>query len=319
MARQRQLEWVAGMAWAARTVSRGELGMLGCDGAYIQAKGEAQPMVLSRALLVLLVVSTAGAALPRPAHAEVQLRDLRLSATPGGTASQRFEPGTRVVYARFVYKDAFDERLGVVVLARGGLAVFESWQRYTGDGTSVVPIDGTSMNHAMASRLLEAAVAAQENADRAASQAHGVQEYLAAVRQDLLLIETAAELLATSPVGEANLGRLNTIRVALAEALRLTRRAIALPPEEVEGKRALAEQLRGPLGIISSEAEPLGRSVSRLGDLPIPTTGPDPTWSYVVQVRVRDRRGAALSAEFLVARQPPALLPWLGKSARVGR
>lgn len=276
-------------------------------------------MGLSRSLFVLLVVSTVALATPGPARAEVGLRDLRLSATPAGAASQRFAPGTRVVYARFAYEEAFDERLGVVVLARGGLAIFESWQRYTGSGTSVVPIDGTSMNHALASRLLEAAVAAQQNADRAASQAHGVQEYLAAVRQDLLLIETAVGLLVTSPLGEVNLGRLDKIRATLPEALRLARRAIALPPEEVEAKRALAEQLRGPLGIISSEAEPLSRSVSRLSDLPIPETGLDPNWGYVVQVRVRDRRSAALSAEFLVARQPPVLLPWVGKSTWLGR
>ncbi len=269
--------------------------------------------------LLLLLVSTAGVVGTRGALAEVRLRDLRVSAEPGGPQVERFDPGIRTVYATFGYQEASNHRVGVSLVARGGLTVFEAAQRYTGTGTATVAIEGTTVVHELASGLEEAALAAQANADKAATQEHGVQEYLAAVQGDLLTVEAAVGLLTTVPLGDANGGRLQAIAAVNAEALRTVRRALGWPASDVDRKRAAAEELRLPLQEMVGHAGQLQRSVTRSTDLPIPETGLDPKAAYTLQVRVTDQQYLVLSTEFRVARRPIVLLPFLARGVALGR
>ncbi len=269
--------------------------------------------------VVLAGLLALGLGLARAAVAQVRLDELRVSARPGGESAERFDPGIRAVYATFRYREASDHRIAVTVLARGGLIAFEAAQRYSGSGTATVAIDGTSVCRQLAGDLEEAALAARANAEQAAAQQHGVQEYLSAVQQDLLVVEQAAALLGTVALGNANAGRLASIRVASGEAMRLVRRAIGLAPGEVDRKRAIAAELQAPLQEIAANAMQLTRSVAGLSDLPIPETGLHPHASYTVQVRLQDPDYLALSAEFSVARLPTLVLPWLGRGTVFGR
>jgi hypothetical protein len=256
---------------------------------------------------------------PDPAAAEVRIKSLDVSPSPGGAAASRFEPGTRTVYATYRYEGAVNHRIALVLTARGGLQVFESAKRYTGDGSDTVAIDGTSVTRALATELAEAARQADVNAGHAATQAFGVQEYLQMVKQDLVHADAAMELLDKAPLGAVNTGRLQATRTAAVEVADLVDRALALPPADIDKKRDLAVAMDPALADMVANADQLDSSVSRLTDLPIPTTGIRAQNAYTLQARVTDLGYLSDSVEFLVAAMPTVMLPWLGRSTNPGR
>jgi hypothetical protein len=276
-------------------------------------------MRTQRTWLLAIVVLVLLAVRPGIAAAEVRVKALKVTAAPGGPAVTRFQPGTKTVYATFDYEGAVNHKVGVMVTARGGLSVFESARRYTGGGSDTVPIDGTTVTHALATGIAEAARAAQADAERAATQPFGVQEYLQAVEQDLMLADAAVVLLSAAPIGDVNVGRLDSVRLAANDVTLLVNAALGLPPSDVARKRELATQMAPHAAEMAANADQLDRSVQRLTDLPIPETGNAPHATYTVQVRVTDLDYPADSAEFSVARDLSVVLPWLGRAASLRR
>ncbi len=251
------------------------------------------------------------ALLPRSAAADARVSRLRLGLTPDAHESQqRFPPGTQRIFAVFDFEGAAGEVIGVAVDARGLPDLYRSSAKpYTGDGTDSEPISGTVITQALAGELAESARAAQRDAQLAATQSFGVQEYLLSAHMSLLRMGYAGDLLERAELGRDGAALLDRIGMVADEASQLVRRAVSLPMSELDGKRSLASEMAEPLAEAVTEAERLSEAAGRLTDLPIPETGPDSRAAYAVQLQVGGN--PAIVAEFLIARSRPIYLPWV--------
>lgn len=266
------------------------------------------PVILRRLIQTGTAVLMLAALTSRPVAAEVRVGGLRLGLAPDVPVTQhRFPPGTQLIYAVFAYSGAADHEISAVVTGRSGLNLFESSQRYSGDGTDSFAISGTAITRALTDELLASARAARADAQRAATQAFGVQEYLLAIHSSLLRMGYAVDLLAGAELGPGGTGLLEETSTAVAEATELVRRAISVPTGEEPRKRALAGEMDAPLATAVQSTGELAQLAGRMTDLPIPESGADSRSAYTVQVQVAGFPAAA--AEFVVASADPVYLP----------
>jgi hypothetical protein len=237
---------------------------------------------------------------------------LRLGQSPQAQPTvDVFPADVRSAFARFDYRDASNDRIAVVASWRG-MDLYRGERRYTGGGSDAMEIAGTAIYQRLTLVLADAAQQGRADARLAAIQPHGTNDYLLSVQASLFRASTALELLGRTRPGRDDSLRIVAARRAVGDAATLIGRAVDLPEDEPEEKRALAEQADAPLGRLVTVATELKGTAAAKANLAIPGTGVSEHASYVVQLEVNDNPVA--STEFWVARPARIYLPTASKN-----
>lgn len=255
----------------------------------------------------------AGLALVGRAEADedtVGVTNLVVSAAPDGPPEESFPAGSTELEVRFDYEGATGEEVAVWVKGRGGIDVFASARSYEGDGTGRVLVTGDAMYMPLVQTLDSAAREAKRNAKSAASSDLGLQEYLLSTQAAIFRAEHAR----LSLEGIGNLPDAESLLVAesgdyLDQCMTRVERAIALPPDDPEGKQEEAQAIDDLLGQVVLRAGQLEEAADGLSGLQIPVTGGGPQDAYVVQAHVDG--DVATTTEVWVYSPAPIYLPYL--------
>lgn len=240
----------------------------------------------------------------------VGVSNLVVSATPDGPVEEVFRAGVTDLEVRFDYEGATGEEVTVWIKGRGGIDVFASARSYEGDGVGRAAVTGDAMYPPLVDTLDTAAREAKRNAKAAAGSDVGLQEYLLSTQAAILRADHAR----SSLDGIGNLpdaeGRLvDEAEDYLARCMLRVERAIALPPDDPEGKQEEAQAIDELLGQVVLRAGQLEQAAEGLADLEIPVTGGGPQDAYVVQAHVEG--DVAATTEVWVFSPSPIYLPYL--------
>lgn len=257
------------------------------------------------ALVAVLSLAALGVAAQEPAQEKAGHLRLGQNAQAQPTLDV-FPEDTRSVFARFDYQGASNDRIAVVASWRG-MDLFRGEKRYTGAGSDTAELTGSAIYQRLTNVLYDAAQQARADAQLAASQPYGTNDYLLSVQASLFRMSGALELLGRAKPGRDDVARVRAAVRTTAQATDLVTRAVDLPEDELEEKRTLAARADAPLGQIIQQASELKAGAAAKTGILVPGTGVSKHASYVLQLEVNNNPVA--STEFWVKRDLRIYLP----------
>jgi hypothetical protein len=200
-----------------------------------------------------------------------QVTQVRVSESESGQPSSvLFPEGVERLYVVFDYVSAQNSRISVEIVAPGGLVVFENEQRYTGDGTSAVEVNGDTVYLTLGEQLMEFADATISDLARAQSQAQ-TQTYLAQVQSYIGPMQMVAEFLSRLPAEQVGIS-VAELDDALAELDSLLDEAMRLTADQDAQRKALAGDMEPFAEAVAEQAIALVADGEDATGRPLPPT-----------------------------------------------
>jgi hypothetical protein len=204
------------------------------------------------------------------------------------------------VWARFSYSDTSFTTLELMLVSPSGVIMASREAEFQGNGSEAWEITGDSVARGLAGRMAQAALTAQDNARRAATQQHGVTEYLAGVASAVGQMRSTSNLVLRMPVDFASRSALVRLGDAIGELSELLLAAQALPIGDIAGRQEYARQMAAPAGRAVIETRQVEAAILATDGLPMPPTqtGTDELDAHTVTVRVNGSAARSASIWF---------------------
>lgn len=240
--------------------------------------------------------------------------DLAVSATPGGPPAVTFRGRPTTLWVRFSYQGTTAATVRISLVSPAGLVLFRRGADLAGPGRHEWALEGSAVARHVATGAQDAAAAARDNARRAATRTRGVAGYLSAAAYATDQARSGLDVLAT--VGLSGAARQHR-REAWAAAIHirdLLDQASALPPEDVAGRRALAEAMAAPAAEAVASVGRLVEDLEGASDLRLPPTrsAAGEGDAHTVAARVDGTIARSLEVWVFDGR---AFLPWAARDA----
>jgi hypothetical protein len=207
---------------------------------------------------------------------EIRISEIRLGTSPEVNPDLRvFPEGTKTIFARFHYEGATGELLWLKIAGRGGIVVLQRSERYRGDGTATVQFNGADIYRTLTQTLDDAARAGQTSARSAATQQIGMLEFLMDTQYQTTRVEQALDLLAQVSLPPTQSAQIASALISVDEIAGLLKDALALPPDDVSGKQALAAKMAAPFRSTVTNSGMLVNTAGQVRDVVIPGSDVD--------------------------------------------
>jgi hypothetical protein len=254
---------------------------------------------LKRPVFVMLAVGAAILGNASAVRAQ-SVGDLAASLSAGGLAQDRFPEATRAIWVRFAYTDASFTTIEVTLSSPSGVLMFSREAEFQGSGTQEWEVTGDEVARGLAGRAAEASSNAQDSARRAATQQHGVNEYLAATTYAVSQLTSTTGQLGRLPLDAATRTHLAQTTEAARELQVLLAAAQRLPTGDTPGRQEYARQMSAPAGRALAAASSLEIGVRQSEGLPMPPTRSSTSDrdAHTVSARVNGSAAKSLSVWF---------------------
>ena len=255
---------------------------------------------LTRRIACLVLAAVAAAGLHASVAGAQSVSDLTVSLSADGAPQERFAEATRTIWVRFTYNDASFTTIEVTMASPAGVLMFARESEFSGTGTQEWEVTGDEVARGLAGRAAEAAVTAQDSARRAATQQHGVAEYLATTTYAVSQLSSTAGLLGQLPLDAQTRESVTDTTDAAREIQVLLSAAQSLPPGDIAGKQEYARQIAAPAGRAVTASGQLESAVLKAEGLPMPPTRSSTADrdAHTVSARVNGSAAKSLSIWF---------------------
>ena len=216
-------------------------------------------------------------------------------------------PGSQKVTVAFDYTGASRSTIGIRVEGVGGLRLFESRSRYSGDSSATVDVRGVDIFEYLAEKVEDTSrdvVSVVREIVNATSISSGeVFEHLTSIENLTGTVSGQLDVIESLALkGEAATAA-QDMRSALEEIELDLEDAKELEVSDVEGRIAKAELMSGPADSLYAAAAKVAEAVEDVKSAALPES--DGTWSYTVSARLTEgtnvQDAIADSIEFEVA------------------
>ncbi len=224
----------------------------------------------SWALAAAALVATAQLAL-----ASFGVDELAVSSTPDMSGSAAtFPVGTELVYVVYRYSGAQGEKIQINVEMSNLPELYQSPARtYRGDGSDSVPIRGADIYRSLAARMDENLAAIGDILLLIENQTL-VHDYFLQIRASANATTSVAEVVAgfKDSLSAGLLSDAEKVRRLMADIGALADEALELPQSDLEGKRALAAEIRSLAQAASASAQNISSHAASVTKMPLPAT-----------------------------------------------
>jgi len=260
---------------------------------------------LKGAAMVALAMTLAAVARPVGAIARVGNLAVSASGVVDDDGLALVPEGTESVQVSFDYNGASRSMIAVRVEGLGGMRLFEESERYSGEGSAEVVVTGAAVYRQVATLTKEYSrelysIVTSVASDSGLSSGEVIQ-YLTDIENLAGRIEGQAQLLEDIDLDPDGTSALLDVQTELLEIDDLLQEAKALPVENVEARRARAEDMKPVADRLRTSASTLASSTDGLSSAPLPVSGDG--WQYTVSVRLTEgavQDALADSTEFQV-------------------